>query len=202
MGMLFAETLKKLRKQSGLSQKDLATRVYVTRSTVARWENGSRLPDADMLSRLSACLDIDVGTLFSAAMESDESPNVIIVEDRKIILNGELPVVQSVMPNAKVTGFTRPSEAIEYAKANRVALAFLDIEMGRTSGLELCHTLLEINPRTNVVYVTAYSDYAIDAWRTGASGFMLKPITPEAVQAQLGKLRYPISLGGAGKCTT
>ena len=197
MSMLFAETLKRLRSEKGLSQRDLAERVYVTRSTVARWENGSRLPDAAMLSRLSACLDIDVGALLSTVMESDETPNVIMVDDRKIILTGGLAVLEVVMPNATIMGFTRPSEAVEYAKANRVALAFLDIEMGKTSGLELCRTLLAINPRTNVVYLTAYSDYALDAWDTGASGFILKPITPEAVRVQLGRLRYPFFLGGA-----
>lgn len=197
MSMQFAEILKKLRTEKGLSQKDLAERVYVTRSTVAKWESGSRLPDVVMLSRLSACLNVDVSTLLSTAMESDEPPNVIMVDDRKIILTGALPVLEAVMPNAEITGFTRPSEAVEYAKANRVALAFLDIEMGKTSGLDLCQTLLEINPRTNVVYLTAYSEYAVDAWGTGASGFMLKPITPEGVQAQLKKLRYPIKeLGG------
>ena len=197
MSLLFAETLKKLRTGKGLSQRDLAERMYVTRSTIARWENGSRLPDAAMLSRLSRCLDADVNMLLSATMESDESPNVIMVDDRKIILTGGLPVLEAVMPDATITGFTRPSEAIEYAKAHRVALAFLDIEMGKTSGLDLCRTLLEINPRTNVVYLTAYSDYAMDAWSTGASGFMLKPITPEGIKAQLKSLRYPFSLGGA-----
>lgn len=199
MSLLFAETLKKLRTEKGLSQRDLSERMYVTRSTVARWENGSRVPDAAMLSRLSVCLDTDVNTLLSTAMESDESPNVIMLDDRKIILAGGLPVLEAVMPHATVVGFTRPSEAIEYARANRVALAFLDIEMGKTSGLDLCRTLLEINPRTNVVYLTAYSEYAVDAWGTGASGFMLKPITPEGVRLQLKNLRYPFSLGGAGK---
>ena len=197
MSMLFAETLKKLRTEKGLSQREMAEQVFVTRSTVARWENGSRLPDAAMISRLSKCLDVDAGTLLSAAAESDDAPNVIMVDDRKIILTGGLPVLEEVMPSAIVTGFTRPSEAIEYAKANRVALAFLDIEMGKTSGLDLCRTLLEINPRTNVVYLTAYGDYAIDAWNTGASGFMLKPITPEGIQLQLKNLRYPFSFGGA-----
>ena len=197
MSMLFAETLKKLRTEKGLSQREMAEQVFVTRSTVARWENGSRLPDAAMISRLSKCLDVDAGTLLSAAAESDDAPNVIMVDDRKIILTGGLPVLEEVMPSAIVTGFTRPSEAIEYAKANRVALAFLDIEMGKTSGLDLCRTLLGINPRTNVVYLTAYGDYAIDAWNTGASGFMLKPITPEGIQLQLKNLRYPFSFGGA-----
>ena len=102
------------------------------------------------------------------------------------------------MPNAKVTGFTRPSEAIEYAKTNRVALAFLDIEMGKNSGFDLCRTLLDLNPRTNVVYLTAYVEYSYDAWSTGASGFLLKPITPDGVRAQLKNLRYPFSSGGAG----
>lgn len=199
MGLLFAQTLKKLRTEKDLSQRELAELLFVTRSTVNRWENGSRLPDAAMLSRISHCLDVDMNTLLAATMESDEAPNVIMVDDRKIILTGSLPVLEAAMPSATVVGFTRPSEAIEYARANRVALAFLDIEMGKTNGLDLCRTLLEINPRTNVVYLTAYSDYAIDAWSTGASGFMLKPITPEDVKFQLGNLRYPFSLGGAKK---
>ena len=55
MRVIFAETLKKLRAEKGLSQRELAERLYVTRSTVARWENGSRLPDAAMISRLSSC---------------------------------------------------------------------------------------------------------------------------------------------------
>jgi len=199
MSLLLAKTLKKLRTEKGLSQQNLAEQMYVTRSTIARWENGSRLPDVAMLSLLSDCLNVDVDTLLFAAMESDESPNVIMVDDRKIILTGGLPILERVMPNATVVGFTRPSEAIEYARANPIALAFLDIEMGKTSGLDLCHTLLEINPHTNVVYLTAYSDYAMDAWGTGASGFMLKPITPEDVLLQLKKLRHPFSLGGTKK---
>lgn len=74
----------------------------------------------------------------------------------------------------------------------------MDIELRNASGLDLCHTLLEINPRTNVVYLTAYSEYAFDAWSTGASGFMLKPITPEEVRKQLKNLRYPFWTGGDG----
>lgn len=197
MRILFAETLKKLRTNKGLSQRELAERMYVTRSTVARWESGSRLPDALMIARLSKCLDTDVNTLISAAVESDDAPNVIMVDDRKIFLSGALPILEEVMPNAIITGFTRPSEAIEYAKANRIALAFLDIEMGKINGFDLCRTLLSINPRTNVVYLTAYIEYSFDAWSTGASGFALKPITTESVRAQLKNLRYPFSFGGA-----
>lgn len=196
MRTLFAENLKRFRNTKGLSQQKLAERIYVTRSTIARWENGSRLPDSAMIFRLSKCLGTDVNTLLSAALESDDIPNVIMVDDRKIFLSSALPILEEVIPNAIITGFTRPSEAIEYAKANRIALAFLDIEMGKTNGLDLCRTWLTINPRTNVVFLTAYIEYSFDAWSTGASGFTLKPITPEGVREQLKNLRYPFYLGG------
>ena len=197
MSKTFAGTLRKLRTEKGLSQQDLANQMYVTRSTIARWENGSRLPNAMMISRLAECLCIDFNTLLTDAVENEEVPNVIIVDDRKIVLSGALPILEQTMPNALIMGFTRPSEAIDYAKSNRIALAFLDIEMGKTSGLDLCRTLLEINPRTNVVYLTAYVSYSFDAWSTGACGFMLKPITPEGVQKQLKNLRYPFPFGGS-----
>ena len=197
MNARFADTLKKLRAENGLSQRELGKQIYVTRSTIARWENGSRLPDAVMMSRLAQCLGVDVGVLLSAAAESDEIPNVILVDDRKIVLTGGLPVLEEVMPNATVVGFTRPAEAIEYARGNRVALAFLDIELGNMSGLDLCRTLLEINPQTNVVFLTAYAEYSLDAWSTGASGFIVKPITQEGVREQLEHLRHPFSTAGA-----
>ena len=73
-----------------------------------------------------------------------------------------------------------------------MALAFLDIELGRTSGLDLCRELLEIRPHTNVIYLTAYREYAFDAWKTGACGFLLKPLETETVRAQLSRLRYPV----------
>ena len=195
MNRFFSEALRKIRTKKGLSQQALADKMFVTRPTIARWESGVRLPDAMMISRLAKILDVNVDLLLSAA-QRDERPNVIIVDDRKLILTGTLPILEEIMPNAAVTGFTDPSEAVAYAKANRVALAFLDIEMRKMTGLELCRVLLDINPRTNVVYLTAYSDYDLDAWSTGASGFMLKPITPEGVREQLENLRYPFRFGG------
>ena len=48
-----------------------------------------------------------------------------------------------------------------------------------------------------MVYLTAYPDYALDAWSTEACGFMVKPLTPESVRSALGKLRYPLLMGGA-----
>ena len=196
MNMLFADTMKKLREEKGLSQNEIAKRMYVTRTAVSRWESGHRLPDAAMITRLSDVLGVDVNILISAAAQSDESPIVIMVDDNKVFLNDGMPIIEEVIPNAAVIGFTKPSEAVEYAKANRIALAFLDIEMIDVSGLDVCRKLLEINQRTNVVYLTAYRDYSFDAWDTGAIGFMVKPLTADGVKKQLKNLRYPFLTGG------
>ena len=199
MNALFAETLRKLRMEKGLSQSQLGKLLFVNHSTVARWESGSRLPDAAMIPRLAACLGVDANTLFNIAAKSDEAPNIILVDDSRVILTEGLSVLEEVMPNATVTGFIWLQEAIDYAKTNRVALAILDIELGSASGLDLCRTLLEINPRTNIVFLTAYADYSLDAWGTEACGFMLKPLTADSIRKQLKKLRYPLAAGGSNE---
>ena len=194
MGQTFAETIRQLRTERGLSQAQLAEQMYVTRSTVARWESGSRMPDAVMVSRLAKCLGTSTEGLFSLLSGQEDVPNIIMVDDEGIILAGGLPVLEEVFPNANISGFTKPSEAIQYARNNPVALAFLDIEMGKHNGLDLCRELQQIDPQTDVIFLTAYMDYSLDAWKTGAAGFILKPITAAGTRSQLSRIRFP--LGG------
>ena len=196
MNTLFAETLKKLRIEKGLSQVQLGNKMYVNGSTVTRWENGSRLPDAAMIARLARILEVDIGMLLATAAESDEVPNIIMVDDNKAVISESLFVLEKVIPNATITGFNGPRKAVEYARVNRIDMALLDIELGTSSGLDLCRTLLSINPYTKVIYLTAYPDYSLEAWDTGACGFMVKPLTTEGVRKQLEKLHYPYATKG------
>ena len=192
----FGEALLTARKKKGLSQQEFADLLPVSRSSVANWEADRRLPNATIIARIAEILDIGVTELLDTANEEDAHPIVIIVDDNKIILKGDTPVIEKALPNATVVGFTKPSQAIKYVKENRVSLAFLDIELGLASGIDLCNALLEINPRMNVVFLTAYPEYSIEAWNTKASGFMVKPITLEGVKEQLKKLRHPFPTGG------
>lgn len=192
MDLAFGEKLRRLRTERNLSQLQLAEQMFVTRSTVARWENGSRMPDATVIARLCRLFGVEAGALLVVGTPDSEYPRIIMVDDERIILAGGLPILEEVFPEASVTGFTKPSEALEYAEANPVSLAFLDVEMGKISGLELCEALHRINPRTNVVFLTAYLEYSFEAWNTGACGFLLKPITADAVRKQVQRLRYPL----------
>ncbi|MBQ9279281.1 MAG: response regulator [Lachnospiraceae bacterium] len=199
MGNSFGEIIKNLRQQNNLSQQQLAEQLFVDRSTVARWENGQRTPDALLLPRLALCLNVDLNTLLNSIDESDDTKNVILVDDERIILTGGLPILEKVLPTASITGFIKPSSAIKFAESNRIALAFLDIEMGKMNGLNLCRKLLEINPRTNVVFLTSYMEYSFNAWDTGACGFLMKPLSRKDVEKQLTRLRFPVVWGGANE---
>lgn len=192
MNESFGEILKRFRTEKNLSQQQLADMLFVERASIANWETGRRTPDAVLLLRIAKCLDVDVNIFMETIDNTVEEPNIIMVDDEKIILNGGMSVVSHLLPNASVTGFTSPTEALSFAGANRVHLAYIDIEMGKLNGLDLCRELLKINPRTNVIFLTAYSDYALEAWDTGACGFAVKPLTAKQVRDQLTRLRFPI----------
>ena len=124
MGVSFGEALKRARINKHLSQKQLAQYLYVGRSSVANWEAGRRLPDANMISNLSECLGIDVAALLTSDRESCEKPTVVMVDDSKLILNGGMAVLREVVPTADVVGFTKPSDVIEFAKKQLIHIAF------------------------------------------------------------------------------
>lgn len=188
----FGEILRRLRMEKRLSQQQLADKLHVERSSLSSWEAGRRTPDTAMISRLAEVLGVGAAVLLFATENPDEPPNVLLVDDEGIILEGGLPVLRQALPGAAVFGFTKPSEAVDFVRNHPTALVFLDIEMGRVSGLELCRELIRLRPRVNVIYLTAFREYAFDAWDTGASGFLLKPLDVEAVRRQLLHLRYPV----------
>ena len=188
----FGEMLRRMRIKHDLSQQQLADKLHVSRSSVANWEVGRRIPDAATISQIAQILDEDVAVLLATSAEPDESPNVLLIDDNPIILGGGIPVLQDALPGAHVVGFLRPTAAVAFFKDNPVAVVFLDIEMGRTSGLDLCRNLLQIKSRTNIIYLTAFREYSFDAWDTGASGFLLKPLDAEDIRRQIPRLRYPV----------
>lgn len=59
----FSEKIKKLRREKGITQKELADLVHVERSTIAGWETKDRVPDAEILIELAAVLNATVDDL-------------------------------------------------------------------------------------------------------------------------------------------
>lgn len=86
--------------------------------------------------------------------------------------------------------FRSGREALEFAKKNTVDAAFLDMEMPGIHGLELAKALKAHDPQIRVIFVTAYRQYALEAFGVDASGYLLKPYTAADIRKELAKCAY------------
>ena len=91
----------------------------------------------------------------------------------------ELPEIR------EAKGFTKAVQALEWLKENGADLALLDIDMPDMNGLELAANMKRISPDTAIIFLTGYAQYALDAFRVHASGYLLKPVSKEALQKDI-----------------
>ena len=116
---------------------------------------------------------------------------IIILDNHKLIIAEIKRQVLSVLPKAECTCFTKQREAIEYVKNNHVDVALLDIDMPGLNGIEVAELMCRINPRLNIIFVTGYPEYALQAFSVPVSDFIVKPVSEDALKATLQKLRFP-----------
>ena len=123
--------------------------------------------------------------------------NIIAVDDEQFALQDlKLAIEAALQGNAaysdsNISLFSTAKAALEYAKNNHVDIAFLDIEVGRMNGLELAKRLKDIAAARNVIasnvrqtyviFVTGFSQYAVDAFSLHASGYILKPVNKKRI---------------------
>ena len=117
---------------------------------------------------------------------------IIAVDDEKIALDALSSAIKAVVTEDEVISFRYPEDALEYAKENVCDIAFLDIEMAGMTGVELAEKLKKYNSEINIVFCTGYGNYRDKAFELHASGYLMKPITPEKVKQELENLRRPI----------
>lgn len=109
----------------------------------------------------------------------------LAVDDEALMLNGLVSALHSARPEAEVLSFRWPEDALEAAKEKPVDVAFLDIQMGGMTGLQLAVELKKARSDTHIIFVTGYSQYAVDAFAIHATGYLLKPVEKEDVEREL-----------------
>lgn len=119
--------------------------------------------------------------------------NILAVDDEKLALEGLALSIQKAEPSATVYSFRKPEEALEFCRSTRCEVAFLDIQMCNMSGVEFAKEAKKIYPDMNIIFTTGYSDYMRDAFEMHASGYLMKPVTPEKVRKELDNLRNPVN---------
>ena len=122
----------------------------------------------------------------------------LIVDDENLILRDEARTLQAVVgEDSHIHTVDNYKDALDIVGQVHPYVVFLDVDMPEMSGLDLSRKIEEISPDSNIVFVTGYQKYGIDAWRTKASAFLLKPAKKEDFEEALKMLRKPVS--GDGK---
>ena len=113
----------------------------------------------------------------------------IAVDDEVLMLGALVAAIEESPDISKVTKFSSCENALEFVKENSVDNAFLDINMRGMGGLALAEKILAACPNCKIVFCTGYEEYAIPAFKLHASGYLLKPISAQDVQAEIDNIK-------------
>ena len=113
----------------------------------------------------------------------------IAVDDEVYMLETLEEAVRASSDIEKVEPFSSCSAALAYAETNPIDIAFLDINMRGIGGLGLAEKLMQIQPQCKIVFCTGYGEYAVSAFQLHVSGYLMKPITEEAVQKEIDHIK-------------
>ena len=117
---------------------------------------------------------------------------ILAVDDEYYALELMKSALHEVASDAKVYLCRDVQSALDTAASDRIDVAFLDIHMPEKNGIELALALKQIHPKINIVFATGFSDYMKAGIDLRMSGYIMKPVTPEAVRTELENLRNPI----------
>ncbi len=114
----------------------------------------------------------------------------IIAEDEALLRQALVEQLRAAWPELQVLAECEDgASAVEALAEHTPDVAFLDIRMPGLTGLEVATAAAQASPRTQIVFVTAYDQYAIDAFERGAIDYLLKPVQPERLAATVERLQ-------------
>ncbi len=111
----------------------------------------------------------------------------LILEDEPLLAEQLRGKLASLWPELEIVGMAGEGrEALRLAREAEPDIAFLDIRLPGMSGLEVAAALPS---RTRIVFVTAYDEFAVEAFRAAAVDYLLKPVGDERLGATIERLR-------------
>ena len=110
--------------------------------------------------------------------------DALVAEDEPLLRQALVAQLQRLWPELRIVAECEDgAAALEMLETLRPDLAFLDIRMPGVTGIDVARALETLSPRTQVVFITAYDQYAIDAFERGAVDYLLKPVADERLLA-------------------
>ncbi len=111
--------------------------------------------------------------------------NAVCVDDEPLAVEYTLNQCAKLPEIDGIKGFTEASPALEWIREHDVDIALLDINMPEIDGIMLAARIKQESPRTAVIFMTAYKEYAFDAYAVHPAGYLLKPVSLEKLAAEI-----------------
>ncbi len=115
--------------------------------------------------------------------------NVVIIDDEKPAVDVLKLLLEGTGEVRIIDSFTSAVQALPKICMLKPDVVFLDIEMPEMTGLELAEKIIEENNDIEIVFVTAYDKYALEAFRVNAIDYILKPLSSEDISKVITRLK-------------
>lgn len=110
---------------------------------------------------------------------------ILCVDDEVLILELTVSMCRALPQAPEVVGLQNAGEALQWLAGNSADILLLDINMPEMDGITLAAKAKELQPDLSVIFLTGYSEYAVDAFRLHASGYLLKPVSAQRLAAEI-----------------
>ena len=110
---------------------------------------------------------------------------IICVDDEALVLQLTASLCRKLPQVDEVEAFDSAQAVLDWIKENDADIALLEIDMPNMDGITLAARIKEEKPDTAVIFLTGYSQYALDAFSVHASGYLLKPISQERLSEEI-----------------
>ena len=115
----------------------------------------------------------------------------LIAEDEPLMRERLLGALKEVWPDLIIAGVAKNGvEAIDLWNQRRPDVAFLDIRMPGKTGLEVA---AEIGDAAHIVFITAFDEYAVQAFENGAADYLLKPVETDRLATAVARVKKRLS---------
>ena len=118
----------------------------------------------------------------------------ICVDDEPLAMRYTLSQCELLPEIDEAEGFTEAQPALDWLRGHAVDIAILDINMPEIDGITLAARIKQISPQTAILFLTAYKEYAFDAYAVHPTGYLLKPVSQEKLAAEVayaGREQHP-----------
>ncbi|MDP1648800.1 MAG: LytTR family DNA-binding domain-containing protein [Rubrivivax sp.] len=139
-----------------------------------------------------------------------QAPTAVLADDERLMREQLRARLAEVWPELHIVAEARNGlEAVQLVDEHRPDIVFLDIRMPGLTGVEAARQIAQLPPRAGheaddndglpeIVFITAYDQYAVEAFEQGAADYVLKPAERERLQVTVGRIKQRLAARRSG----